>query len=268
MKEKAQFYWIWIAILLVIALAVAYLFTPPSEEPVCGNDILEDGEECESAGNCAVIEGKLQSCVECKCVYEDIPIVPPGEPVCGDGVVEAGEECDPPGSTCANGEACADTCACPIPYDGIECPPDKTTSWTKHCLPGLGGVVKERFSNEDGAGFIGCFPITLAQAHQKGACEDIQTVDPACDDWEGCNAEECYTTVCDYDTIPCVTHYRYVIEEHFGKKFCKPIITYACEAECNCVGDEEATYIECPDEDCESGCPFKSAPSPGISGVA
>lgn len=258
-------------ILLFIILAFLIMLTAgcypfaPSKEAECGNYVLESGEECEVIGHCDYIEGKIRSCVECKCEYKDL--IPSSRPECGNEIIEGGEECDPPDSLCDNGEKCTAECACPVPASEengeIKCPADKDVSWTQYCLPGLSGNVKEKFSNENGAGWIACFGIPLSQAHQKGECTYIQTTDPACDEWEGCNAQECHTMVCDYETIPCVTHYHYVIVEYFGEKFCKPQITQECEAECNCAEDEDATYIECPDENCEADCPYISEPGPG-----
>ena len=63
---------------------------PPSE-PVCGNEIVEEGEQCDPPG--AVSE--LLLCNEA-CLLVERP-EPEPDPVCGNGVVEAGEQCDPPG---------------------------------------------------------------------------------------------------------------------------------------------------------------------------
>jgi len=57
-------------------------------EPVCGNNIVELGEECESDSNCTETGGHCEACV----CY-----------TCGDNVVDPGEECD---GTDLAGETC------------------------------------------------------------------------------------------------------------------------------------------------------------------
>ncbi|MFC2006929.1 thrombospondin type 3 repeat-containing protein, partial [Chloroflexota bacterium] len=114
---------------------------------ICGNFILEDGEECDSTQycvNCQCAPGyipdsqypgfcKVESvcgnvilepgeecetgakhCLDCKCVSPAIP--DPEYPgfctvpaVCGNGVLEGGEECD-------SGTHCLETCVCPDGY--------------------------------------------------------------------------------------------------------------------------------------------------------
>lgn len=69
-------------------------FTPPT---VCGNKLLEKGEQCETSGDCPV----NSDCVSCKCVA-----LPP--PVCGNKLLEKTEQC----------EANAD---CPIDYVCSNC---------------------------------------------------------------------------------------------------------------------------------------------------
>jgi hypothetical protein len=59
-----------------------------SEPPVCGNGIVEEGEQCEPPNGTTCDE----SCQT---------ITTPEPPVCGNGIVEEGEDCDPPdGTTC------------------------------------------------------------------------------------------------------------------------------------------------------------------------
>jgi cysteine-rich repeat protein len=65
-------------------------------EPVCGNGVVESGEECDD-GNTSDGDGCSASC--------QIEVV---EPVCGNGVVESGEECDD-GNT-AGGDGCSASC--------------------------------------------------------------------------------------------------------------------------------------------------------------
>lgn len=57
---------------------------PPA--PVCGNDLVEAGEQCDTTG-CGID----QECVNCQCQTINLP---PPQPVCGNGIIEAGEQCD------------------------------------------------------------------------------------------------------------------------------------------------------------------------------
>jgi cysteine-rich repeat protein len=67
--------------------------------PVCGNGILEEGEECDD-GNTLPGDGCCDLC--------EIEV-----PVCGNGIVEAGEHCDD-GNT-LNGDGCSSACQCECP---------------------------------------------------------------------------------------------------------------------------------------------------------
>ncbi len=68
-------------------------------EPVCGNGILEPGEECEVGYDCC--PGYVCNTDTCLCEPE------PG-PVCGNGIVEEGEECDDGNNE--NGDGCSADC--------------------------------------------------------------------------------------------------------------------------------------------------------------
>ena len=69
--------------------------------PVCGNGVVEAGEQCEQDADCG---GSLERCVDCVCVYV--------APVCGNGIVEPGEECEQD-SDCGEGYWCDAThCIC------------------------------------------------------------------------------------------------------------------------------------------------------------
>jgi len=76
---------------------------------VCGNDLVEDGEDCEPSesfcrGGCNEWTGV---CVDFMCMANcRCP-----KPACGDWLVDPGEECDPPGSAC-DGGTCSDSCGC------------------------------------------------------------------------------------------------------------------------------------------------------------
>jgi len=73
---------------------------PPPPAPVCGNGIVEDGEDCDGGDGCTEY-----------CKMED----PVGNPVCGNGIVEDGEDCD-------GGDGCTEDCK------NAECPAVCSTS--------------------------------------------------------------------------------------------------------------------------------------------
>jgi len=52
--------------------------------PVCGNGTIETGEQCDQS-DC----GPEQTCVACQCQA----VIPP-QPICGNGKIETGEQCD------------------------------------------------------------------------------------------------------------------------------------------------------------------------------
>ncbi|MFH1412878.1 MAG: VWA domain-containing protein, partial [bacterium] len=75
-------------------------------EPVCGNGILEDGEECDDSNT---DDGDGCSSI---CQIEEAP------PVCGNGILENGEECDD-GNT-EDGDGCSASCSIEYTNGGIE----------------------------------------------------------------------------------------------------------------------------------------------------
>lgn len=266
-----------VLLLIILLIFVFFVFLyfinfsqPVSQtQPICGNDILEKGEQCEKTSDCALISGKTALCdSSCQCQYSDVEPTPSGA-VCGNKLVEGGEDCDPPGSVCSsNGKEgrCSSQCGCETSASqNGECPPDKDVPWVKYCLPALGGSV-EGVTRGDNPGYVACIPITLEKAHNQNQCKDVRTVDPACDTWKGCNAKECKIYQCNRDTIPCFAHYHYVPVGSGSSVICRAEITYSCEAECNCVEDKDADYISCPPVGCEEGCPYISAPAPSGGG--
>ena len=73
--------------------------------PVCGNDLVELGEQCDGISDSAC-PGQCQS--DCNC--------PP--PVCGDGVVEGSEECDGASASACPTGVCLNDCTCEEPVCG------------------------------------------------------------------------------------------------------------------------------------------------------
>lgn len=76
--------------------------------PMCGNNLLEQGEECESNADCP----QYSTCNGCKC--QPLP-----EPVCGNMIIERGEQCER-NADCASGHMCA-SCGC-IPTPVVQTP--------------------------------------------------------------------------------------------------------------------------------------------------
>ena len=79
-------------------LAFANIPSPPQPpSPVCGNSMVETGEECDPPNGTTCSSS-------CKKVTP--PTQPPRpRPVCGNGTIEGSEQCDPP-----DGETCSSSC--------------------------------------------------------------------------------------------------------------------------------------------------------------
>ena len=90
------------------------------ETPVCGNNELEEGEQCDPPNSaCTTSDGHAGKCsTTCTCT---------ADPYCGDGIKNGNEQCDGKGTACTtpDGHAgkCSSTCTCTAdPYcgDGIK----------------------------------------------------------------------------------------------------------------------------------------------------
>jgi hypothetical protein len=70
--------------------------------PVCGDQRLDSGEECDPPGTVCDAAGRLCD-ANCQCP----------DPVCGDGILDPGEECDGTDAEACPGE-CRPTCECSL----------------------------------------------------------------------------------------------------------------------------------------------------------
>lgn len=79
----------------------------PIEQPVCGDGVLDSGEECDD-GNTEDGDG-----CSATCTIEQTP-----EPVCGNEITEEGEQCD---NGTSNGQACSPSCESTCTYCSSDC---------------------------------------------------------------------------------------------------------------------------------------------------
>ncbi|MBS3145155.1 hypothetical protein J4208_06245 [Candidatus Woesearchaeota archaeon] len=74
---------------------------------ICGNGLVELGEQCELTSQCPPIAGQIPNCTNCQCTYI---AGGGGIPICPNNIVEPGEQCDPPGSQCSRCPSGSGTC--------------------------------------------------------------------------------------------------------------------------------------------------------------
>ena len=116
-----------VALLFALFFVVALIFPANAPAPlvVCGNGILDPGEECD--GDAGACPGECME--DCTC---------PDPPICGDDMVnQPSEECDGTDDEACPGE-CMEDCTCPEP--GI-CDPRTQGFWKRVCA-GVYGVKR------------------------------------------------------------------------------------------------------------------------------
>jgi hypothetical protein len=192
--------------------------TCPSDEPFCGDNNQDSGEECDGTDAAACPEACQGDCT-----------CPPPPPLCGDGVVDPGEECDPPGELICPGEPipCGETeapqcdgacdpgykcrrplgdpvqnsgpCECILAPDGFEC--GGNDLGPPHCWGSCGGVG-ETCAEVDGA----CVCQAAAGSPELPCQEDCTCPAPECGDGVVDPGEECDPPgelSCPGEPIPC-----------------------------------------------------------------
>ncbi len=82
---------------------------------ICGDGILEGGEQCENGHPCR--DGFYCTAPNCQCK---------AYPTCGNGILDPGEQCDT-GHWCVQGQYCSAQCSC-VPLPGFSSPPQTGTS--------------------------------------------------------------------------------------------------------------------------------------------
>jgi hypothetical protein len=112
--------------ILKSAVGLNVVLLCPSEEPdittsttvtsttmvaaTCGNDVVEEGEDCDSIGFCrGGCNPYTGICVDFMCTDHCTC----AKPMCGDAMIDPGEACDPPDSPCGDGTGtCSASCGC------------------------------------------------------------------------------------------------------------------------------------------------------------
>lgn len=103
-------------------------------DPVCGNGVLEPGEQCDGESDCTsdcrlVIDGEDDDePTPAPCTSDCFP------PVCGDGVLAGSEECDPPATGSCSAGCTKIACGNDRVDEGEDCDPPSVGTCNEGCL--------------------------------------------------------------------------------------------------------------------------------------
>jgi V8-like Glu-specific endopeptidase len=105
------------------------------DPPVCGNDLVETGEDCDGT-SASACPGLCEPGCSCPA------------PVCGNGIVEGSESCDGASASACPTGICGNACACPAPVcgndileSGEDCDGTDAAACPGECLTGTGACT-------------------------------------------------------------------------------------------------------------------------------
>ncbi len=165
----------------------------PSKGPVCGNAVVDPGEQCDD-GNTTATDGCSATCAiekGWKCPTAGAACVAAG---CGDGVIAGDEDCDD--GSAADGDGCSATC---VLEDGYACPTPGAA-----CVPTTCGDGKKEGTEQCDDGNVrpydGCSPTCTREPKCAGGtctavCGDgVRFPGEACDDGNTRSGDGCSAT--------------------------------------------------------------------------
>jgi cysteine-rich repeat protein len=148
--------------------------TPQQAGPTCGNNVVEQGEQCEQNSQCNDNNPlTTDTCSSCQCRHDTVP-----NNFCGDGVINNNEQCEPPNAN--NNGAC--------------------TQSTQTCQGTKTGV-------RDAYGYCnyacGCAQDTFAYACVQGSCGATCDSHSDCNDGDPGTRDTCNSNCgCTYEEVP------------------------------------------------------------------
>jgi cysteine-rich repeat protein len=166
--------------------------------PVCGNGIIESGEDCEGGNlggaTCASLGFPGGGTLTCSATCVFVTTGCSGAAVCGNGTVEGTEECDDGNTT--SGDGCSSTCMGEGPCAGVDCTALTNMCNIGVCNPASGACMAMPVTN--GTSCSDGNLCTTGDTCQTGAC----TAGPPTD----CSAltNACNTGTCNSATGACV----------------------------------------------------------------